>query len=204
MLCSLSVWLHQYRLRFVANSDNAVAEVGGVEVIRPLFRGTHAVVKYCCSMATQPFWVLTFRFSLSRMVSNLYFRISNPQWRTRRHGKYASWTGHRSAYRDWSAAQRSASADRRSRLQRLLAGILHAVTHVHRIATALQGEGFGEDVAGFVSVGQRDNELIRPSASTNASLSTLYSGRGPFAGLSGPSRPVAALRLVDKLRRGFQ
>lgn len=28
-------WLHQYRLRFVANSDNAVAEVGGVEVIRP-------------------------------------------------------------------------------------------------------------------------------------------------------------------------
>lgn len=44
--------------------------------------------------------------------------------------------------------------------QRLLAGILHAVTHVHRIATALQGEGFGEDVAGFVSVGQRDNELI--------------------------------------------
>ena len=29
-------WLHQYRLRFVANSDNAVAEVGGVEVIRPV------------------------------------------------------------------------------------------------------------------------------------------------------------------------
>nr|VXZ90526.1 Uncharacterised protein [Klebsiella pneumoniae] len=77
--------------------------------------------------------------------------------------------------------------------QRLLAGILHAVTHVHRIATALQGEGFGEDVAGFVSVGQRDNELITPSANTNASLSTLYSGRGPFAGLSGPSRPVKPL-----------
>ncbi len=50
-------WLHQYRLRFVANSDNAVAEVGGVEVIRPVIPAAPMRwVKYCCSMATQPFW----------------------------------------------------------------------------------------------------------------------------------------------------
>ena len=44
--------------------------------------------------------------------------------------------------------------------QRLLAGVLHTVTDVHRIAATFQGEGFGEDVAGFVGVGQRNDDFI--------------------------------------------
>ena len=44
--------------------------------------------------------------------------------------------------------------------QRFLAGVLHVIAHVHRIITAFQGEGFGEDVACFIGIGQWNDDFI--------------------------------------------
>ena len=45
-------------------------------------------------------------------------------------------------------------------LQRFFANVLHVITHVHRILTALQGEGFGEDVACFIGIRQRNDDFV--------------------------------------------
>ncbi len=89
-------------------------------------------------METQPPFALTFRFSLSAMVSNLYFSY------------FASGVEYAAPRKVCNAKLLLPVAVRRqidglfqltkgSHFQRFLAGVLHVVTYVHRIFTAFSG-----------------------------------------------------------------
>ena len=153
--------LYQYRLRFIADSNNAVAEVGGIEVIRPVIlrhpRSGEVLLQHGNPTV---FGANVQVFVIQNGIEFVFF-----VFRIRGGERCAT----ESMHRGQAAGLRIATGRQRSGLlqltegrdfQRFLAGILHAITDVHRIATAFQGEGFGEDVAGFVGVGQRDDELI--------------------------------------------
>ncbi len=84
-------------------------------------------------------------------------------------------------------------------------GVLYAVAHVHRILTAFQGEGFGEGVACRVGVGHRDNQFVLTiSQHKRVILDVIQWTRTVSRVIRAITTGQAALRLVDKFRRGFQ
>ena len=197
--------LYQNRLRFVADGCKAVTQVRGIEVVGTVViwhpRRREILLQHRHPTA---FSADVQVFVIGNGVEFVFLVL-----RVRRGVRRATEGVQRKVAASGVTVRRQIDGllqlAKGRQLQRFRTGVLYAVAHVHRILTALQGEGFGEGVACGVGIGHRDNEFVLAiSQHKGVVLDVIQWTRTVSRVIRAVTTGQAALRLVDKLRRGFQ
>ena len=197
--------LNQNWLRFVADGCNTVAQVRGVEVI-----GT-VVIWHPCSreILLQHCHPTAFSTDVQVFVIGNGVELVFLILRVRRGVCRATEGVQREVAASGVTVRRQIDGllqlTEGRQFQRFRTGVLYAVAHVYRIFTAFQGEGFGERVACRVGIGHRDNEFVLAiSQRKGVALDVIQWTRTVSRVIRAITTGQAALRLIDKLWRGFQ